>query len=717
MTRLAALARTLGQDLSLPATSSKDAAAAMTQLAQAGLNVRDIMGATKGVLQLSAAANIDNAEAAIAVANALNAFSLKGTEATRIADLFASSVSASGLRVEHLADALQMSSAVFAAAHIPLQDLVTAVNELRRAGIAGSDAGTSLKQMLITVQAPSKATRRLMEEVGFSIYDASGQMKSMRDIILNLQKSTAGMTQEARDFALAQIFGSDAVRAANVLLAQGVDGWDAMSAAVNRQGTAAELAAARNKGLAGAIDGFKSAAETLAIDLGTSVLPVLTGWVRGLSETVNMLGTAGGAAKAFADGVTTAFGLSRKAVEDFGAIVRNNQTLFAVAAVAAGAAIAVALGPGSIAVGAIAFLTAALVGFNVKWDEVFNGLPVPVLRSLLDITTGFEGFVDAFRITTNAIIGGFNLILRAANAVAKATHIALAGAALLAGDFEGAGKLFQSADDVKQFDLLPTIPSDLTQQIRDRLNDALIASTNVAPKTFKGLTRDQLLGIDPNAQDDTTAAAKALQEQLKKITDASKGGAKSIDELLDAVNAGKAPLSDLEQAIKDLADRAAAASQRISEQHTSEVVEGFLKAILEGTDPDTAVAKIRATQADQDSVWAKLVGDLHDKLGVQIPDEFRSMWDQMRDAQEKAKNDLTNGWLQALKARLQSVGRLLPNGVINPNQRTVDQSITINGGITVHTDSSGRIDQRRLADDLTGAIVQARSRTSLAEAR
>lgn len=49
-------ATTLGSDLTLPATSANDAAAAMTELAKAGLSVNDTLAASKGVMQLAAAA-------------------------------------------------------------------------------------------------------------------------------------------------------------------------------------------------------------------------------------------------------------------------------------------------------------------------------------------------------------------------------------------------------------------------------------------------------------------------------------------------------------------------------------------------------------------------------------------------------------------------------------------------------------------------------------
>jgi hypothetical protein len=69
----------LGADLSLPGASAADAAQAMSALARGGLDVTNTLASARGVLQLAAAAQIENAEAATITARALNSFGLAGT--------------------------------------------------------------------------------------------------------------------------------------------------------------------------------------------------------------------------------------------------------------------------------------------------------------------------------------------------------------------------------------------------------------------------------------------------------------------------------------------------------------------------------------------------------------------------------------------------------------------------------------------------------------
>ena len=106
--------------MTLPATSAKDAADAMLELSKAGLSVNDTMAAAKGVLQLSAAAQIGNAEAALITANALNMFKLSGDKATLVADLLAAGANKSSADIQQMADALQMAGNVAANAGLSI---------------------------------------------------------------------------------------------------------------------------------------------------------------------------------------------------------------------------------------------------------------------------------------------------------------------------------------------------------------------------------------------------------------------------------------------------------------------------------------------------------------------------------------------------------------------------------------------------------------------
>lgn len=284
--RLGNLAEELGADLSLPGTSAADAAEAMLEMSKAGMDIQDVMTGARGALQLSAAGNLSNAAAAEIAANALNAFNLEGKEATRIADLLAASANASSGEVTDMADALKMASAIASSAGIPIEDLVTAISQMANAGIQGSDAGTSLKQMLLSLQAPTDKAAGLMQDLGIAVYNAQGNMLPMDQIISEFSTALGDLTQEQRNAALATIFGSDAVRAANVILLGGVEAFDQMKQAVTEEGAASDLAGAQMQGLAGAFESIKSSAETAMLTAIEPFKDDITDLAGGVAEAI-----------------------------------------------------------------------------------------------------------------------------------------------------------------------------------------------------------------------------------------------------------------------------------------------------------------------------------------------------------------------------------------------------------------------------------------------
>lgn len=296
MERVAATAKALGGDLTLPSTSAGSAADAMNALSQAGLNVEDAMTGAKGALQLAAAGQIADAEAAEYTAAALNQFKLAGDQSVRVADLMAASISAAGSKVGQTGQAIQQAGSSFAAAKIPLEVLVTSIDLMAKAGIKGSDAGTSLKTMLTRLQSPTDDAAGKMRQLGISVYDSQGAMRPMREIIEQFSGALGGLTQQERANAVTTIFGADAQRAANIVLAGGVDAYDKMYAAVTKQGAAADQAAAQMGGLGGAVKGLGSQLETLALNALEPLAPLMAGVVNEGAALVGALAAIAGPA-------------------------------------------------------------------------------------------------------------------------------------------------------------------------------------------------------------------------------------------------------------------------------------------------------------------------------------------------------------------------------------------------------------------------------------
>jgi TP901 family phage tail tape measure protein len=314
MATVAEQARRLGADVTLPGVSAAGAAAAMTELAKAGFTVQQSMDAAKATLQLARIASISEADAAEIAANAVNAFGLQAKDTAFVVDELAAAANSSSVEISDVSIAFKAAAAVFSGVQGPavgskeaITELNTAIAILGNNGIKGSDAGTSLKQTLLQLTGPSGVAKSAMkllalEAAGANVtltqqsqilhgsvkirseataavlannkgikntgdiaYDAAGKMRPLRDIIALTTAGTKGMTQEERNYAVTQIFGADAARSIIALMKGGIQVYDKQRAAILQQGAAAQVAAAKNAGLGGAIDNVKSQFENAAI--------------------------------------------------------------------------------------------------------------------------------------------------------------------------------------------------------------------------------------------------------------------------------------------------------------------------------------------------------------------------------------------------------------------------------------------------------------------
>ena len=274
----------LGKDTAFSAGESAQAA---NELVKAGLDIGQTMAALPGMLDLAAAGELDVAKAAEITANQLKVFRLEATDAGKVADVLALTANRSTTEVNLLGESLAMSGAVAAQANLTIEDTAAALGILANNGLKGSDAGTSLKQMFMQLMGPSDKARKLMESYGIEVYDSTGKMRKMEDILREVADGLHGVTDEERDFALATIFGSDAVRAANILLRDGADEYIAFREEISKTGAAGEIAKTKMDNLAGSWEQLKGSAETLAIQLGTKAIPKVREFVDELTDVLN----------------------------------------------------------------------------------------------------------------------------------------------------------------------------------------------------------------------------------------------------------------------------------------------------------------------------------------------------------------------------------------------------------------------------------------------
>ena len=270
--------------------SSVEAANAAEELIKAGVSASEVIGGgLTGALGLAAAGGIGLARAAEVSAMAMTQFKLGGEDATHIADVLAGGALASTASVDSLAMALAQGGGVANQFGAHLEDTVGTLAMFDQNALRGSDAGTSMKTMLLSLANPSKAAAAAMRNLGINAFTAQGEFVGLAGLQDQLKEKTKGLTQEQRQQAFATIFGSDAVRAANAMYGdtKGIRAW---TESVNKSGLASQVAAAKLNNAKGDLEALKGDLENILIGAGEGA----NGPIRGLIQNVDKLVSAFG---------------------------------------------------------------------------------------------------------------------------------------------------------------------------------------------------------------------------------------------------------------------------------------------------------------------------------------------------------------------------------------------------------------------------------------
>ncbi|QZD97536.1 tape measure protein [Gordonia phage LonelyBoi] len=342
-------ARELGTDSQLAATSSTDAANAMLELAKGGFTVQQSMQAARGTLQLAAAAQISAADAATIQSQALQAFGKNADYAGKTADILANAANASSAEITDVAQALQQSGTVANQFGLSMSDTAASIALLANAGIKGSDAGTLLKSTLLALTDQSDQAETVMKQLGLTVYDSSGRFVGMEALFGQLNAASERMTDQQYQQATAILFGSDAMRLSGLAAQVGADGFTQMRAAMEKNGSAAEVAAAKMQGLPGAWERLKNSAQDAGLAFYDAVDGPLTAAANMASD---VLGDLVGDAQGAGEDIRNAFADDR--VQSFIASVRDNGTSAFDGIVQAATGLGAALAPSLEAAGMIA---------------------------------------------------------------------------------------------------------------------------------------------------------------------------------------------------------------------------------------------------------------------------------------------------------------------------------------------------------------------------
>ncbi|OMI07709.1 phage tail tape measure protein [Bacillus paralicheniformis] len=249
MDKLSSKAKDLGATTKF---SASEVAEGMTYLGMAGMNTDEILSSMGGMLDLAAAGALDLASASDIATNIMSGFGMSADQSGRMADVLAYAASNANTNVSELGEAMKPLAPMASSLGWSLEDSTSAVMALADAGIKGEMAGSAFATSLGRLTKPTREMRNTMKELGLEFFDAEGNMKSMPEVIAELERGTAGMTKEQKAATLTTLFGAEAYKHWSTLLSKGSDELGKNSKALeNADGTAKKMADTMSDNLQG----------------------------------------------------------------------------------------------------------------------------------------------------------------------------------------------------------------------------------------------------------------------------------------------------------------------------------------------------------------------------------------------------------------------------------------------------------------------------------
>lgn len=261
---LRAQARMLGARTSFKAS---EAAQGQGFLAMAGFTPAAIQQAMPAMLDMAKAGGIELARTADISSNILSGFGLEADQMGRVADVLTLGFSTANTNLEMLGDTMKYVAPIAKASGVSLEESVAMAGLLGNVGIQSSQAGTTLRSMLLRLASPSGKAATALEKLNLQTQDSSGNMRSMLDITSEVAKAVERLGNGQRLSVLKDVFGEEPAAGMAELIERAGAGEieKYRSLLQGASGTAARVAGIMDDNLQGRWRELGSSAESLMI--------------------------------------------------------------------------------------------------------------------------------------------------------------------------------------------------------------------------------------------------------------------------------------------------------------------------------------------------------------------------------------------------------------------------------------------------------------------
>jgi TP901 family phage tail tape measure protein len=255
--------------------SFQEVAKAATEFSRQGLGVEETLKRTSEALILSRLSGLDAAKSVEALTAAVNSYASQAVTATEVVNKFANVDAAFAVSSADLAEALQRVGSSAAQSGVSLNELIAIVTSAQQTTARGGAViGNSFKTIFTRLQRGKVVS--LLESLGISSTDSSGQVKSTIQLLQDLGKVYDTLGSQQQSYVAEQVGGVFQINILKAALADLGKEYSIYSSALNVAAGSTDQAIRRNEELnktyASQINVLKQNATQLAATAGERLL-------------------------------------------------------------------------------------------------------------------------------------------------------------------------------------------------------------------------------------------------------------------------------------------------------------------------------------------------------------------------------------------------------------------------------------------------------------
>lgn len=285
MEQLSAKAKELGANTKFSATEASEA---FSYMAMAGWKTTDMLNGIDGIMNLAAASGENLALVSDICTDAMTAFGLSADQSARFADVLAAASSNANTNVAMLGESFKYVAPVAGAMGYSVEDTAVALGLMANSGIKASQAGTSLRQILLGLQGGVELATKSTDKWRIEVENSDGSMRNLNDVVVDLRAAFADMTDAQKASNAEAIAGKIGMSGLLAIVNAAETDFNKLTGAIDKSnGVAKKMADTMQNNLKGKVTQLKSALEGAGIAIGENLIPALTTGVNKITDMVS----------------------------------------------------------------------------------------------------------------------------------------------------------------------------------------------------------------------------------------------------------------------------------------------------------------------------------------------------------------------------------------------------------------------------------------------